>query len=279
MLDQILVYPLLNALVLIYHGLFFLHIPYALGFSIIILSVLIRLAMYPMTSSQLKASKKMQDLAPHIKNLKEKHKGDNARIQKETMLLYKEHGVNPASGCVSAIIQMGIVIGGLYPAFNEVLRLEPAKAIAEINSKILYSPALKITSPWDTHFFGLPLGLAPSNLVNVLPLVLLVPLLTALFQFVQSKMMFSPVVQDPKAIVVKGKEEEKKSGGDDFATAMQSQSMYLFPAMIAISAYNFPIGLSLYWNTFTIFGILQQYKISGLGSLHTLAIWKKKIHK
>lgn len=280
MLDQVLVYPLINILVAMYQGLHFLHIPYALGFAIILLSILIRLAMYPMMGSQLKVSKKMQELAPHIKNLKERHKGDNARIQKETMLLYKEHGVNPASGCVSAIIQMGIIIGGLYPAFTKVISLEPARAIAEINNKIIYTDALRITQPWDTHFFGLPLGKSPSDLISLLPIVFIVPVLTALFQFIQSKMMFyPPAKEETTALTLIGKDEPKKSSADDFASAFQSQSMYLFPAMIALSSYTFPIGLSLYWNTFTVFGILQQYQIGGWGSLHTLAIWKKKTHK
>ena len=98
------------------------------------------------------------------------------------------------------------------------------------------------------------------------PIILLVPLLTGLFQFIQSKMMMS-------ATPVKKDDVKKK---DDFATAFQSQSLYIFPVMIGFLSYTFPIGLSLYWNTFTIFGIIQQYKISGLGGLE---IWMQKVWK
>lgn len=273
MFDQLLVTPLLNVLVAIYQLLVFLHIPSPLGFSIIILTVLLRLAMYPMITSQLKASKKMQDLAPHISNLKDRHKGDNARIQKETMLLYKEHGVNPASGCLSAIVQMGIVIFGLYPAFTKVINLDPAKAMTMINNTILYSQSLRLTHPWDTYFFGLPLGQNPSHLFATMPIVFMVPILTGILQFIQSKIMFAkPQENNKKALAIKA--PQKKN--DDFASAFQTQSMYIFPVMIGFFSYQYPIGLSLYWNTFTVFGIIQQYHVTGLGGLVDIKhLWKK----
>ena len=69
------------------------------------------------------------------------------------------------------------------------------------------------------------------------------------------------------------KKTEKKK--EDLASAFQTQSLYIFPVMIGFFSFNFPVGLSLYWNTFTIFGIIQQYKISGLGGLKG---WVDKIH-
>src|SRR3972149_5813901 len=92
-----IVNPIINVLVAIYQVLFALHVPYALGFSIIILTIIIRLILYPLISTQLRASKKMQSISPHLSNLKEKHKGDKKRLQEETMKLYKEHGVNPVA--------------------------------------------------------------------------------------------------------------------------------------------------------------------------------------
>ncbi|MBI2430795.1 MAG: YidC/Oxa1 family membrane protein insertase [Candidatus Levybacteria bacterium] len=269
MFDQLLVYPLLNILVGIYQGLTFLHIPYALGFSIVILTALIRLVMYPMITSQLRASKKMQDLAPHISALKDKHKGDNTKLHQETMRLYKEHGVNPAAGCLSAVVQMAIIIFGLYPAFIKVINLDPAKALAEVNNNIIYTDFIRLTKPWDTLFFGVPLAKNPSELMAVMPMVaILIPLMTGLLQFIQSKMMFSK----PKEALQKEQQNKK----EDFATAFQAQSLYIFPVMIGFFSYTFPVGLSLYWNTFTVFGILQQYHVSGLGGLVSWNIWKRE---
>ncbi|MBU1031847.1 YidC/Oxa1 family membrane protein insertase, partial [Patescibacteria group bacterium] len=68
--------PVINVLVLIYHGLQALHIPSALGFAIVLLTVLIRFLVWPFMASQIKATKKMAELKPHLDELKVKHKGD-----------------------------------------------------------------------------------------------------------------------------------------------------------------------------------------------------------
>ena len=85
-------------------------------------------------------------------------------------------------------------------------------------------------------------------------------------------MLISPKAASQNVSLKKDKKKE------DFATAFQTQSTYIFPVMIGFFSYSFPIGLSLYWNTFTIFGIIQQYKILGLGGLTDWKnrIWKKK---
>ncbi|MCL6096900.1 MAG: YidC/Oxa1 family membrane protein insertase [Patescibacteria group bacterium] len=263
--NTILVWPIINVLVAVYKGLIFVNFPFALGFSIIILTIIIRFILYPLTSSQLKASKKMQDLNPHLANLKNKHKGDSKTLQQETMKLYKEHGVNPAAGCLPVIIQLPI-IWGLYSALQQIANLKP-----DVINKIVYFDALKLTKAWDPNFFGVSLGSNPSYLISTVgPVILIIPLLTALFQFIQSKMMFSK----PRTQGVLVKIDEKKKD-TDFASAFQSQSMYIFPVMIGFFSWTFPVGLSLYWNTFTIFGIIQQYRVSGLGGLED---WKNKIY-
>ena len=265
--DAILVDPILNVLLFIYHILFMLNTPYALGFSIIVLTVIIRFVLYPLTTAQLKATKKMQDLNPHISKIKDKHKGDAKTIQAETMKLYKEFGVNPAAGCLPVLIQLP-VIWGLYSVLIKVINLG-ANTVAEVN-KLAYSDFLKISKPWDVYFLGIPLAQNPSHLMSTLgPTVLLIPLLTGVFQFIQSKMMLTSAPKKEDAKLVK---DGKKP--DDFAASFQKQSLYIFPIMIGFLSYTFPIGLSLYWNTFTIFGIIQQYKISGPGGLLE---WKEKI--
>jgi YidC/Oxa1 family membrane protein insertase len=257
--NLILIKPITTILIAIYKGLLFLHIPFALGFSIIVLTVIIRLILYPFIASQLKASKKMQEINPHLAKLKEKHKGDAKTLQQETMRLYKEHGVSPAAGCLPVLIQLPI-IWSLYSVLQSVVK-SPVQAISYINNNLYFHELLKITGKWDPVFFGLPLGTLPSHIFNfnnpATYLILLIPIITGAFQFVQSKMMFPAAVPAEKG-------KEKK---EDFASAFQSQSLYIFPVMIAFFSYSFPIGLSLYWNTFTIFGIIQQYQISGLGGL------------
>ena len=268
--ETFIVRPLATILVAIYQGLHVLHIPYSLGFSIIILTIIIRFILYPLISAQLKSSKKMQAVAPHLSKLKEKHKGDAKRMQAETMRLYKEHGVNPAAGCLPLIVQMP-VIWGLYSLLQKVVSLDPHAVVSQVN-KLVYFDGLKLTSSWDPSFFGLPLGQGPSKLfASVGPWVILIPVLTGVLQFMLSKMLINPKPIQQNAIVKKG--EEKK---EDFASAFQTQSTYIFPVMIGFFSFQFPVGLSLYWNTFTVFGIIQQYKILGLGGLTD---WKNKIWK
>ena len=271
----ILVNPIINILIAIYKTLLILHIPYPLGFSIIVLTVVIRLILYPLTHSQLKASKKMQELSPHLSNLKDKHKGDAKKLQAETMRLYKEHGVNPAAGCVPLIIQIPI-IWGLYSVLNKVVAVGAVNVISDIN-KVVYFDFLKLSGKWDTYFFGISLGVKPSDMVKwdnpltVGSLILLVPIATGAFQFMQSKMMMP--AKDKVKNITPDKKEKKK---DDFSSVFQSQSLFIFPLMIGFFSYGFPIGLSLYWNTFSVFGIIQQYQISGWGGLKDIWTRRKK---
>lgn len=257
--------PITNFLVAFYQALAAIGIPYAFGFSIILLTVFIRLILYPFTAAQIKAAHKMQKVAPHITAIREKHKGDNKRQQAEMMRLYKEHGVNPAAGCLPLIVQIPI-IWSLYQVLNVAVSVNSPAALSKINN-VLYFDFLKLNHVWDSLFFTLPLGVTPSNLFSKMPLIVLLPVLTGVLQFVLSKMMMPEAV--PGVVVA-----EKK---DDFQSAFQKQSLFLFPAMIGFFSFTLPVGLSLYWNTFTIFGILQQYLLIGPGAA-TQLFKKVKLH-
>ncbi len=255
--------PITNLLVLFFYALQSLHIPYALGFSIIVMTVFIRLLVYPFVSAQIKSAVKMQTVAPHIAKVREKHKSDARKQQAEIMRLYKEHGVNPVSGCLPVLIQIPI-IWSLYHVLTTVVAANTPEKISSINN-VLYFDFLRIQQVWDSSFFGISLSQSPSQVITTLPLIVLVPVLTGLFQFVLSKMML-PVVN-------KKKDKKKK---EDFQSAFQAQSLFIFPVMIGFFSFTLPFGLSLYWNTFTIFGILQQYQLAGPGGLEP---WIQKIRK
>jgi YidC/Oxa1 family membrane protein insertase len=270
---EVFVRPIITALVALYHLFVWLHIPSPVGFAIIVLTIIIRFILYPFISSQVRTSKKMQDLSPHLSKVREKHKGDNMKIQQETMKLYKEHGVNPAAGCLPMLIQLP-VIWALYSVFQHIVRLNGKEIVSYINKEVII-PSLSLHQPWDMHFLGLPLGKGPADLLHTYGVfILLVPVITAALQFIQSKMMFASKATQPT------KTKKDSSAQEDFATAFQTQSIFIFPLMIGFFSYSFPIGLSLYWNTFTIFGILQQYKIAGLGGLAQYSyLWNKKNKK
>lgn len=246
--------PILYPLIAIYKVFDLINIPNPLTFSIVALTILVRFVIYPLMSKQIKSSQKMQALSPELSKIKEIHKGDAKMIQQETMSLYKEHGVNPVAGCLPVLIQLPLIFI-LYSVLIDIVK-EPSMVTAKINEAVR-PEALKLVNPIDQSFFFFPLGKTPADLLGAFGIfVFLIPIATGFFQLIQSKMMFP-----------KKKEDGKKEKKDDFQSAFQTQSTYIFPIMIAVFSYTFPVGLSLYWNTFTIFGIIQQYRISGLGGL------------
>lgn len=278
--NTIFVNPILNVLVAVYQVLVFLHIPSPLGFSIIILTILIRFLLYPLIRAQLTTSMRMQDLSPLLTKLKEQYKNQPQRIQQETLKLYKQYGVNPAAGCLPVLIQLP-VIWALYSVLQNVVKYTSTSQVNEH----LYSPFLKLTKLWDLHFFGIPLLKTPFELINTYSfLIVLIPLLTGLLQYYQSKMMFGKPKTAPSTDLKKKPEvksirpaQDKKE--PDFATVFQKQSLYIFPIMIAFFSFQFPVGLSLYWNTFSVFGIIQQKRMQNDAKGVSLVTTSKKVER
>jgi YidC/Oxa1 family membrane protein insertase len=253
--------PVVNLLTAIIQGLQFLHIPGAFGFSIIILTILIRFAVWPLMASQLKSAKKMQELKPHLDALKVKHKDDKQGLAAAQMALYKEHGINPAGGCLPSLIQIPIIIA----LYQTIFAFFDVHNLARINN-VLWIPSWHFTTPPSLSFFGLDLAVKPSAFGSVGVFILLVPIITAVLQLAQSKMM-APAKPLKEYKDDSPKEKKEKEGAEDSMQMMQSQMMYMMPLMVGYFAFQFPLGIALYWNTFTIIGIYQQYRISKWGGL------------
>jgi YidC/Oxa1 family membrane protein insertase len=266
--DTLFFAPIVNILVLLIRGLEGMSVPRALGIAIIIVTILIRLLVWPLMATQLKSAKKMADLKPHLDELKKKHKDDKQALAKAQMDLYKEHGVNPAGGCLPLLIQIPPMIAiyqVIYSFFSGPGGLD------RINH-VLYNQSWRLTEIPNLNFFGLNLADKPSDFARVGTLILVVPVLTALLQLVQSRMMTPKVVpvnkKDSK------KEKQEKESMEDAMASMQGQMMFIMPLMMGYISYTFPMGLALYLNTLTLVGIFQQYLISGWGGL---ADWIKKL--
>lgn len=261
--NQILVWPILNVLIALYKGFEFLHIPGPLGFAVIGLTLVIRLVLYPLMAAQLRSARKMARLKPHMDALNVKHKGDKQGLQQAQLALYKEHGVNPAAGCLPLLIQMPVLIA-LYNVFYQVLNngnLE--KLIGEINS-VLYLPAFKLTT-LDLNFFGINLGIKPSQFQTHGYWLLLVPIITAGLQYWQTKLMMPAqpsAVSNQLSANLKTEDGKPQAASEDTAAEMQKQMAIITPLMFGYFALQFPLGLALYWNVFGIFGIIQQLAIN-----------------
>lgn len=257
--DLLFAVPILNLLMLFYKIFLFIKLPGAFGLAIIALTVFIRLLLHPFFKQQLETSKKMQDLKPHLDHISNKHKDDKKRLQEEQMKLYQRAGINPASGCLFMIIQIPVFIA-LYNTLSKfLLNGGGIKVIAEIN-KNAYFTFLKIQTidPW---FFGFNLALTPAKAGQWY--YYLIPVVTAILQYLQTTAMTPTVSQPSSKIDEKNKQtsEVKKGNGDDFQKAMSTQMKYIFPFMIGWFAYSLPVGLSLYWNIFSLFSIMQYKKL------------------
>lgn len=246
--------PLVNALILLYKIL-----GNNLGLAIIVLTLVIRSLLIPLTKPSLEAAKKIKALAPELEKLKKKYKKNKQALAQAQIELYRKHGVNPSAGCLPQIIQILILIA-LFQAFNQVLR--PDGDIIEKLNKILY-PSLQLikVKAINTRFLYLDLTKPDFiqlpfhfNLLNLkidkLPGIFL--LAAAITQFLSSRLMM-PVVKSEEEKAKKTPQQE-----DDLTTMMQKQMLYMMPLMTLIIGFRFPSGLVLYWLTFSLFMFIQQ---------------------
>ena len=252
--------PIVNLIVFVIRVLEASSVPGALGFAIILLTIGVRILIWPLMAASMKSAKKMADLRPHMEELKKKHGSDKQALAAAQMALYKEHGINPAGGCLPILVQIPPMIA-IYQVIYAFF--EGDAGLNKINS-MLYIPEWKLLSIPDLHFFGINLAVKPSDFTTVGLWILLIPIITGLTQFIQSRMM------TPKAVVKEypsdsPKEKKEKESAEDTMMAVQSQMTYFMPIMIGYIAFTFPVGLALYWNTLTLIGVWQQYRISGWG--------------
>jgi len=140
------------------------------GLAIILMTIVIKLLLYPLTVKQVKSMKAMQDMQPEMKKLQEKHKKNPDVLQKEMAKLYKESGVNPLAGCLPLVAQMPILMGMFY--------------------------ALR-----DFHYVGDPQFLWMTSLSNADPLYIL-PVLSALTTFIQQKQTSAEMNQQTKMMMI-----------------------------------------------------------------------------
>src|SRR3989338_3921242 len=217
----ILIQPLVNLLVWFYNV-----IPgHDLGVAIIVLTVVVRLVLYPSFSKSLRSQKELSAMQPRLDEIKEKHK-DNKEAQTKAILeFYKENKINPLSSCLQLLIQLPILIA-LYQVFLYGLN---GKVAAELYSFVQNPGAI------DPLFF---------NFVDLSKPNLIFGILAGAFQFIQSKMMMPKV--KPK---------------DQMAAAMNAQLVYFMPLITILISPQIPAALALYWIVTTVFAIGQQYYI------------------
>ena len=231
--NLIILSPLINVLIMLSHYLF-----NSFGLTIIVLTILIRAAMYPLMRRQLRATKAMQTIQAQVAELQKKYAKDKQKLAQEQMKLYKQTGMNPLGCLWPMLIQFPVWIA-LYQSIMKVLATAPEDFLSL--SKYLYTswPLVFSQVPLGSRFLWLDLA-TPDNKWLILPI------LVGVTQWVQQKMTTLPTA-DPK---------------------QQSQSqmmLWMMPIMFVFLTMSFPSGLAIYWLTSNIISIVMQYFVTGWG--------------
>jgi len=251
--------PILNILT------FFYNYTFSLGLAIIFLTLLIKIVLFPLMIPTYQNIKKQKEIKPLLDKIKQKYKDDKKRMAEEQMKIFKEHGINPASGCLTQIITI-IVLIGLYQVINRFTHIQN---LSDLNND-LYFQFLKFTEG-DTikSTFGYLDLVKPDT-------SLLLPILSAIFTFITSVMMLPELTEEEK-IAKKASDDSMES----MAYSMQKQMTILAPAMTFIVGITIPAGLTLYITVSSIFSFFQQYYfLKNLGGLRPyIKIFKEKVLK
>lgn len=218
--------PILNLLIFLYNV-----IPgHDLGIAIILLTVIVKLALMPLTRKQLQSQKALQDLQPKIDEIKKKYKDKKEEMGRAMMDVYKNNKVNPLSSCLPLLIQMPFLF-----AIFRVFRNGFDNGVLELLYPFISDPGVI-----NYNSFALIDLAQPHNVYLALA--------AGLAQFYQGKLLQT---KRPKP-KVEGSEDE------DMASIMNKQMMYFMPFMTAMISYQFSAGLALYWFVSTLFTIIQQ---------------------
>lgn len=228
-----------------YHGWFsFISVPFAKflfilmnffhlitgswGISIILLTVALRVMLYPLNAWSIKSTLKLQKLSPKITALQNRYKKDPKRAQIEVMKLYKEHGVNPFSGCFPILIQMPFLIG-MFDLLKSTFQLRGAGFIPGwINN--LTAPDVLFTWNFNIPFIG--------NEFHLLPILL------GLAMFAQQR--FSQAMNKGKATTTEQQKQQQAMGN-------------IMTIVFTVIFYKMPSGLNIYFLSSTLLSMLQQW--------------------
>lgn len=206
---------------------FFHSITHSWGFSIILLTIALRIMLYPLNNWSIKSTLKMQEIGPKIAAIQEKYKKDPKRAQLEIVTLYREKGVNPFSGCFPLLIQMPFLIG-MFDLLKSTFEL---RGVAFIPGWIdnLTAPDVLFRWNYPIIFFG--------NEFHLLPIIL------------GAAMYFQQKMTAPKNSSAPMTDQQKQ----------QKMMGNIMTIVFTVLFYHFPSGLNIYWLFSMLLGILQQW--------------------
>lgn len=200
------------------------------GVAIIVLTILLKVVMFPLSKKQSMSTLKMQEIQPQIQALQEKYKDNQQKLQMEMAKIYKEANYNPASGCLPMIFQM-LVLFAMYNMFNYKFEFYQAMFIPK------WIPDLSAGDSVYKFGFSIPfLG----NQLRLLPII-----------YVVTQLFFGKITQYGGS-----------TAGQNQNAASMKFMMYGMPIMFFFLFYNAPSGLLIYWIVSNLFQMIQQIVIN-----------------
>ena len=201
------------------------------GVAIILLTIVVKVVLYPLTKKSFESSAKMSALSPKLKELQDKYKGNSQKLNAEMAALYKREGVSPLSGCLPILLQMPIFFA-LYGLLNSFFELRGAGFLA---------PWITDLSKPDSIF-----NFAPTSFFFIGSDIRLLPILMAVTQIFSSKLM----------------QPASASGGSSQQMSQMKMMTYAMPIIFLFVLYDVSSGLLLYWTMTNIISIGQQLYIN-----------------
>jgi YidC/Oxa1 family membrane protein insertase len=201
------------------------------GIAVIMLTLLVRFAIYPLTLKSIRAQRAMKKIEPELKAIKEKYKDDRGQQAIATMDLYKKEKISPMSGCLPLLVQIPIISTLFF-----VL-----KGVGTVNVELLYSFVPNTFSP-NMAFLGLDLSVKSTVLA----------VLVAATQYLTTRLSLGKPVKEIKSTT------EKPTFAEDFQQSMQLNMRYMLPVILGFTAMNLPGAVALYWVTSNVFSIGQE---------------------
>lgn len=259
MFTTFIVQPIFNLLVLIYALL-----PgHNFGLAIIIFTIVVRMAMWPLVKRQLHHVKAMRKLQPELKAIKKRAAGNRQKEQLMVMELYKERGISPF-GPILVLIPQFLILIGLYSGLNKVIH-HPEQIVNFAYPVLQHlgwmQELAKNIGQFDETLFGfVDLTRSATGSGNGIywPAFIIVAL-TAVVQYYQSKQVL-PNNKDARKLrdILKSSSEGQQADQAEVQAAVSRSTLFLLPAVIFIVTLGLPAALGLYWLTGGIVAIIQQ---------------------
>lgn len=230
MFETILVQPIYNLFIalvgVVPHG--------DTGLAIIVLTLLMRLVLYPVFTASIRTQMGMAAMQGDIEVIKEKHKNDKEALAREQIALFKKHNVNPLAGFGALFIQLAVIIALYFALFQE--------GFPEINQELLYF-FVQVPEVVSTSFFGLIDLLTPHHVI--------LALLVGITQYLAIWLTIgrTPITHP--------------HGSDKAAVARMQQNMmlYLMPLVMTVTSYYFAAAVGIYFVASNVFSLGQEWII------------------